>query len=205
MRIGMKMKEEKSVQKSSSTKLVRMIVISLLAALSLVLFFISFPLPLLPPYLKVDFSDVPALIAGLIFSPLAGILVVFMKNALYFVASGATDPIGVTANFIAGTLYIFPVAYLYHRFSGVKSVISGLVIGTAVMAIVMSILNYFFILPAYAWLMGWEMNETIKWASVIVGVLPFNLIKGIIVGLLFVPVFMKLKQWIEQKRIEVAR
>src|SRR5690625_1657711 len=188
-----------------SSKLVKMVVLALLATVSLVLFFISFPLPLLPPYLKVDFSDVPALIAGLIFSPLAGILVVFMKNALYFVASGATDPIGVTANFIAGTLYIFPVAYLYHRFSGVKSVISGLVIGTAVMAIVMSILNYFFILPAYAWLIDMEMNETIKWASVVGGVLPFNLIKGIIVGLLFVPVFMKLKQWIEQKRIEVAR
>src|SRR5699024_528627 len=66
---------------------------------------------LLPPYLKVDFSDVPALIAGLVFSPLAGILVVFLKNALYFVATGATDPIGVAANFIAGTLYVFPVAY----------------------------------------------------------------------------------------------
>src|SRR5690625_6650813 len=87
MRIGMKMKEEKSVQKSSSTRLVRMIVISLLAALSLVLFFISFPLPLLPPYLKVDFSDVPALIAGLIFSPLAGIIVVLLKNAIYFIRS----------------------------------------------------------------------------------------------------------------------
>lgn len=189
---------------NQSSKLVKLVVLSLLATVSLVLFFISFPLPLLPPYLKVDFSDVPALIAGLIFSPLAGVLVVFMKNALYFVASGATDPIGVTANFIAGTLYIFPVAYLYHKYRGVKSVISGLVIGTAVMAIVMSILNYLFILPAYAWLVGMEMNETIKWASVVGGVLPFNALKGIIVGMLFVPVFIKLKQWIEQKRIEIA-
>src|SRR5699024_12864669 len=79
--------------------------------------------PLLPPYLKVDFSDVPALIAGLVFSPLAGILVVFLKNALYFVATGATDPIGVAANFIAGTLYVFPVAYLYKRYKGVKSIV----------------------------------------------------------------------------------
>src|SRR5690625_2785633 len=151
------------MQKSKrSSKLIKLVVLALLATVSLVLFFISFPLPLLPPYLKVDFSDVPALIAGLIFSPLAGILVVFMKNALYFVASGATDPIGVTANFIAETIYIFPVAYLYHRYSGVKSVISGLVIGTAVMAIVMSVLNFFIILPAYAWLIDMEMNETIK-------------------------------------------
>src|SRR5690625_2359 len=162
MRIGMKMKEEKSVQKSSSTKLVRMIVISLLAALSLVLFFISFPLPLLPPYLKVDFSDVPALIAGLIFSPLAGIIVVLLKNAIYFIATGATDPAGVLANFIAGSVFIFPVAYLYHRYSGIKSIIYGLVIGTFIMTIVMSVLNYFFILPAFVLLINLEMTTTIK-------------------------------------------
>src|SRR5699024_3341623 len=107
----------------SSSKLVKLVVLSLLATMSLILFFISFPLPLLPPYLKVDLSDIPALIAGLIFSPAAGVLVVFLKNALYFVAKGATDPIGVTANFIAGTIYIFPVAYLYHKYNGVKSIV----------------------------------------------------------------------------------
>src|SRR5690625_2835033 len=90
------------MQTKRSSKLVKLVVLSLLAAVSLVLFFISFPLPLLPPYLKVDFSDIPALLAGLIFSPLAGVLVVLMKNLLYFVASGASDPIGVAANFIAG-------------------------------------------------------------------------------------------------------
>lgn len=185
-----------------SSKLVKLVVLALLASISLVLFFISFPLPMLPPYLKVDFSDIPALLAGLIFSPLAGVLVVFMKNIIYFAISGATDPIGVTANFIAGTLFIFPVAYLYHRYNGVKSIVAGLVIGTVVMASVMSVLNYFFILPAYSWLIGMEMNDTIKWASVFGGILPFNFIKGIIVSMLFVPLFMKLKEWIEQKRIQ---
>src|SRR5690625_1437715 len=183
-----------------SSKLMKLVVLSLLSAVSIVLFFISFPLPMLPPYLKVDFSDVPALLAGLIFSPLAGVLVVLLKNALYFIASGATDPIGVVANFIAGTLYIFPVAFLYHRYKGMKSVIAGLVIGTISMALVMSILNYLIILPAYSWLMGMEMNETIKWASVVAGVLPFNFVKGLIVGMLFVPVFIKLKQWIDEKQ-----
>lgn len=188
-----------------SSNIMKLVVLALLSTVSLVLFFISFPLPLLPPYLKVDFSDVPALIAGLIFSPLAGVLVVFIKNAIYFVASGATDPIGVVANFIAGTLYIFPVAYLYHKYNGVKSIVAGLVIGTIGMAIMMSILNYVLILPAYAWLMGMEMNETIKWATVLGGVLPFNFIKGIIVSMLFVPLFIKLHQWIDQKSVEIAR
>src|SRR5699024_5124778 len=119
-----------------SSKLLKLVVLSLLGTMSLVLFFISFPLPLLPPYLKVDFSDIPALIAGMIFSPAAGVLVVFLKNAMYFVAKGATDPVGVVANFVAGTLYVFPVAYLYRKYSGMKSIVAGLVIGTVVMALV---------------------------------------------------------------------
>src|SRR5699024_11698242 len=130
------------MQLQRSSKLVKLVALALLAALSLILFFISFPLPMLPPFLKVDFSDIPALLAGLIFSPLAGVLVVFMKNLLYFVASGASDPVGVVANFIAGALFVLPVAYLYHRYRGIKSVIAGLIIGTFIMAVVMIVLNY---------------------------------------------------------------
>lgn len=178
--------------------------LALLSSISLVLFFISFPLPLLPPYLKVDFSDVPALIAGIIFSPLAGILVVLFKNMLYFIFTGATDPIGILANFIAGVLFTLPVALLYHKFRTIKSIIIGLIIGTVGMAVIMGVLNYFIILPAYALFVGMEMNETIKWTSVVAGVLPFNFIKGIIVSSLFVFLFVRLRHWIEDKYIGVA-
>lgn len=189
---------------NGSSKLTKMVVIALLAAVSLVLFFISFPLPLLPPYLKVDLSDVPALLAGLIFSPLAGVLVVFLKNLMYFAFKGATDPIGIPANFIAGALYVFPVAYLYHKFKGVKSVIIGLVIGTVAMSIIMSLLNYLIILPAYSWVMGIDdwVTSTAKMATVMGAILPFNFLKGLIVSILFIPLFMKLRQWIEQKRVQ---
>ncbi|HIV74048.1 MAG TPA: ECF transporter S component [Candidatus Pseudogracilibacillus intestinigallinarum] len=193
------------MQKSqSSSKLLKLVVLSLLATMSLVLFFISFPLPLLPPYLKVDFSDIPALIAGMIFSPAAGVLVVFLKNLMYFVAKGATDPVGVVANFIAGTLYVFPVAYLYRKYSGINSIVIGLTIGTVVMAVVMTILNYFIILPAYGMFVGVGFTDTAKWIAVIGGVLPFNFIKGVIVSILFVPLFFKLKEWIEKKKVPTS-
>lgn len=188
----------------SSSKLLKLIILALLGTISLVLFFLNFPLPFLPPYLKIDFSEVPALIAALIFSPIAGVIVIGVKNLLYLAVSGAGDPIGVIANFIAGIMFVVPVALLYHKFKGVKSIVSGLVSGTVIMAIGMSVLNYVFILPAYAWFMGWEVTEQIKWVSVIAGVLPFNVIKGIVVGLLFVPLFIKLRSWIEQKQANIA-
>lgn len=187
-----------------SSKLLKLIILSLMGTISLVLFFFNFPLPFLPPYLKIDFSDVPAMMAALIFSPMAGVVVIGIKNILYWLVSGAGDPIGVLANFVAGLLFVIPVSILYHRFKGVKSIISGLVTGTVVMAFGMSVLNYFIILPAYGWFMGWEMTEQVKWTSVLVGILPFNFIKGIIVSLLFVPLFIKMRSWIELKKEKVA-
>ena len=191
--------------KKRSSHLVKMIILALLGTISLVLFFLNFPLPFLPPYLKVDFADVPALIASLIFSPLAGVVVVLIKNLLYLVVSGSGDPIGVAANFFAGVLFVVPVSIIYHKYhKGVKSIVTGLVTATVIMAIGMSVLNYFFILPAYAWFMGWDMSQQVVWGTVLAGVLPFNLIKGIIVSLLFVPLFVKMRAWIEQKQVNLA-
>src|SRR5699024_4568782 len=192
------------MMQKSSPKLLKLVILSILGSISLVLFFINFPLPFLPPYLKIDFSDVPALMASLIFSPMAGVIVVGIKNVLYLATSGAGDLIGVAANFLAGVMFVVPVGILYHKFKGVKSIVSGLVVGTIIMAVGMSVLNYFVIPPAYALFMGWNMSAYAKWISVIVGVLPFNLLKGIIVGLLFVPIFMKMRSWIEQKQIANA-
>src|SRR5699024_7657375 len=96
----------------------------------------------------------------------------------------------------------FTVAYFYHRYQGVKSIIIGMIVGTVGMAVIMSVLNYFIILPAYSLLVGMEMNETIKSVSVVGGVLPFNFIKGVIVSILFIPIFIKLSEWINQIRMQ---
>ncbi|MBB5147554.1 riboflavin transporter FmnP [Cerasibacillus quisquiliarum] len=184
-----------------SSKLVKLTILSILGTVSLLLFFLNFPLPFLPAYLKIDFSEVPALIAALIFSPMAGVIVEAIKNLLYL-AIGGGEPVGVTANFLAGVLFIVPVAVLYHRYKGTKSIVTGLVVGTIIMAIAMSVLNYLVILPIYAMFMGMEDMALahVKRAAVLFGILPFNILKGIIVGLVFVPVFLKMRQWIEKKQ-----
>lgn len=189
-----------------SSKLVKLVIISLLSTLSMILMLLDFPLPFLPNYLKVDFSDIPAIIAAFVFSPIAGVLVEGLKNALYFLYSGSGDPIGVLANFIAGSMFVMPVALLYHKFKTVKSVMSGLITSIIVMAFGMSVLNYFVILPAYSWFMGWEtMSPTVKLTTVMAGILPFNMIKGVLITILFIPLFMNLKPWIEQKRFSFSK
>jgi len=188
-----------------SSRLIKIIIIALFGTISFLLFLLKFPLPFLPPYLKIDFGEVPALIAALIFSPLAGVLVIIIKNALYLIVGGG-EPVGVTANIIAAIAFVLPVAILYHKYKGVKSIVSGLITGTIIMAISMSILNYLIILPIYAFFMGMEEMkiESVKRIAVLYGILPFNIVKGIIVGMLFVPLYMRMRQWIEDKQATLA-
>ncbi|UOQ95612.1 ECF transporter S component [Halobacillus shinanisalinarum] len=188
-----------------SSKLIKLIILALFGSISMVLMLLNFPLPMLPQYLKIDFSEIPALIAAILFTPVAGIIVEGLKNTLYLIYTGAADPVGVVANFTAGVLFILPVAMLYHRFKNTKSLVSGLITGSIVMAVGMSVLNYFLVLPAYSWFMGWEtMSAQVKWVTIVAAILPFNALKGIIVGALFVPLFIKLKPWIEQKRMNTS-
>ncbi|WP_226580127.1 ECF transporter S component [Halobacillus litoralis] len=183
-----------------SSKLMRLIFLALFGAISMVLMFLSFPLPLLPPYLEVDFSDVPALLAAILLTPAAGIIVEALKNGLYLIYTGAGDPIGILANFMAGVLFVFPVGLIYHKFKSEKSIKTGLVIGSLTMALGMAVLNYLIILPAYSWFMGWEMSAQVKGYTVLTGILPFNALKALIVSVLFALLFIKMKPWIEQKR-----
>ncbi|UOQ46075.1 ECF transporter S component [Halobacillus salinarum] len=186
-----------------SSKLFKLVIIALFGSISVVLMLLNFPLPLLPQYLKVDFSEIPALIAAILFTPLAGIAVEGLKNVLYFIYTGASDPVGVVANFTAGLLFVVPAAMFYRRFKSTKGLVSGIVVSIVITAVSMSVLNYFFILPAYSWFMGMEMmSAQMKWTTVVAAILPFNALKGLIIGVLFVPVFIKLRPWIEQKRMQ---
>ncbi|SEO72292.1 Riboflavin transporter FmnP [Amphibacillus marinus] len=186
--------------KKTSSNLTKLIILSLFGTISMVLLFLNFPLPFLPPYLKVDFGEVPTLLAALIFSPMAGVIVQLIKNVLYLLFTGAADPVGVFANFVAGVSFVVPIAMVYHRFKGNKSLVSGLVTGTIIMTIAMGFLNFYVLLPIYSGIMGWEMSDTAMLSAIFAGVVPFNIVKSIIVSILFIPLFVKLKPWIKQKQ-----
>ncbi|HZG73636.1 MAG TPA: ECF transporter S component, partial [Chondromyces sp.] len=125
--------------------------VGLLSSLSYLLMLLNFPIPPFPSFLMIDFSEIPALIAVIIFGPMAGILVELLKNVLDYLMTGSPTgvPVGHLANFIAGITFILPVYYVYNKFKSKKGMTAGLAAGVAVMAVVMSILNYYFILPAY--------------------------------------------------------
>ncbi|MBT2726321.1 ECF transporter S component [Bacillus sp. ISL-75] len=170
--------------------------IGMLSSIAFLLMLIQFPLPLFPNFLFVDFSDIPALIATLIFGPIAGILVEFFKNVLNYIQTGSFTgiPVGHIANFAAGIVFILPTYFVYNRLKTRKGMTLALIAGTAIMAVMMSLLNYFFILPAYTALMGFPDMRNL----VVPAILPFNLIKGVMMSSIFMLLFIRMQAWINK-------
>ncbi|WP_027409759.1 ECF transporter S component [Anoxybacteroides tepidamans] len=176
--------------------------IGVFSAISYVLMLLNFPLPAFPNFLLVDFSDVPALVAALLYGPLAGALVELLKNVLnYFLVGSATGvPVGHIANFVAGMTFILPTYYLYRKMTSKKGMMAGLVGGTIVMAVAMSVLNYYIFLPAYTIFLGMPaMSAPEAKALIVSAILPFNAIKGAIITLVFMLLFLRLRPWLQKQ------
>ncbi|MFC7365655.1 MULTISPECIES: ECF transporter S component [Bhargavaea] len=180
-----------------------MIAIAMLSSISFVLMLFNFPLPPFPAFLQVDFSEVPAIIAAITMGPVAGILVELLKNVLDWLFSGSPTgvPVGHMANFATGVLFILPVWWVYHRLSNAKGMTTGLILGTISMAVGMSLLNYVLFLPLYVKFMNFPvMSGEELYQMIVLGILPFNLLKGIILAAIILLLFRSMHRWIEKQR-----
>lgn len=177
---------------SNDNKTKQLLTVSMLIAISFILMFLKFPIPFLPPYLTMDFSDIPVILATLTFGPIPGIIVAFFKNLLNFLIV-SHEPIGNLANFLASICLVIPAYYFYKLKRTRRFVFYGLLIGTVIMTVVMSILNYFVLLPLYGQIMNLaDLAHNLK-MIISAGIIPFNLIKGVIVSIIFLLLFNKLK------------
>ncbi|GGG17154.1 riboflavin transporter [Lysinibacillus alkalisoli] len=179
------------------------VTIGMLSSIAFVLHLLNFPIPPFPPFLRVDFSDMPALLAVITMGPGAGILIELFKNVLDWLFTGTETgvPVGHIANFTTGVLFILPVYAVFNRFKTVRGLVAGLALGTVVMAVGMSFLNYAVFLPMYTYFLGMEKvvgNDL--YAMIVKGILPFNIVKGIIVTCIMVVLFNMMNKWIVQQR-----
>ncbi|SDI64731.1 ECF transporter S component [Natribacillus halophilus] len=181
------------------TKTFRLVMYAVLGSMAAALMFFSFPMPMFLSFLSIDASELPVLFAALLFSPIAGIVVAGIKILLYTLFMGAGDPIGMVSNFMASLLFVLPVAYVYRHFGSVKGLIAGLGLATVFMAGMMALLNYLVFLPAYTWLMDFDLGSQGLLSIALAGILPFNLFKGLFISLLFIPLFLKLFPLLQEK------
>lgn len=157
----------------------KFIKISLLSAIAVMLMYFDFPIPFLPfPWLKIDLSDIPALMGGFAFGPVAGVLIELLKNLLILIVKGTgTGFVGEMANFIIGASLVFPAAWIYHKNKSKKTAFLGMLVGSLSMQVIGIIANVYFLLPAYG--MKMAPNEIVNYVTA--GLLPFNGVKAIMV------------------------
>ncbi|WP_010281950.1 ECF transporter S component [Bacillus timonensis] len=178
------------------------VAIAMLSTISYILMFFNFPLPTFPSFLNVDFSDVPALLAALIFGPMAGILVELFKNMIdYFITGSETGvPVGHISNFVAGIIFVLTTYYIFKLLKTKTGLTLGLIGGTIMMAVIMSVLNYYVFLPAFNFFLNipaMSAPETLK--MVVYAILPFNFLKGLIVAVIFMLLYVRIHPWINKQ------
>ena len=128
-----------------------MVSIAMLAAVAVVLMLFEFPLPFLPPFYKIDASELPVIIGAFAMGPWAGALIELIKILLNLLLDGTTTAfVGEFANFLIGCSYVVPASLVYYYRKSKKNAVLGLVLGTVTCAVVGCLLNAYLLLPAYS-------------------------------------------------------
>ena len=189
-------------KKTMSTRVVAQI--GILAAISYFLRFIEFPWPISPSFLKLDFSDVVAFFGGLSMGAVPGFIIVVIKNLLQAVSGSTTGGVGEIANILIAGPYVLMICFMCRNVKNYKNVLLGGVLGTAIMAIVGAVVDYYIVFPLYALVM--PMDVIIKMGTVLNPkvtdlftfmiwiVVPFNIVKGAIMTVVILPLYKKMEK-----------
>ncbi|EYE89577.1 membrane protein [Fervidicella metallireducens AeB] len=184
-------------------KLVKLIKVGVLASMAFILMFFELPLPIFPSFLKLDVSDVPALLGAFAMGPLAGVLIELIKNVLHFTVKPGMLGIGELANFIVGSAMVVTAGSLYRHQKSKKNALISLLAGVLVMALVASVGNYYLFLPLYEKFLGFpisavvqmtaKVNSAVKdpYTLIAYSIMPFNLLKGTVISLIVFLMYKK--------------
>ena len=170
-------------------------VTAMLSALSAVLMFLSFPLPMIiPGFIKMDFSELPALVASFVVSPISGVAVCLVKNLvnLFFTTTGGA---GELCNFLLGVAMVLPAGLIYKYKKTRKGAIIACLVGSAAMALFSLPINYFISYPVYSQVFApmevildayKQLNPNVNnlWDALIWFNMPFTFVKGIAVSVI---------------------
>lgn len=123
---------------------------AVLGAVATVLMFFSFSIPIiLPSFLAMDFSELPALIAAFTMGPVSGVVVCLIKNLVNLPSSG-TGGAGELCNFLMGVTFVVPAGLIYKFRKDRVGAVLGSLVGAVVMAVLSMPINLFISYPAYA-------------------------------------------------------
>lgn len=165
-------------------------VTAMLSAVATILMALDFPIPfLIPTFVKMDFSELPALLAAFSLGPVSGVVVCLVKNLINLTMS-STNGVGELCNFLLGICFVIPAGLIYRYRKTRQGALIGALAGAAVMALCSIPVNYFISYPFYTVFMPLDViigmyQELIPsvnglLACLVVFNAPFTLLKGLL-------------------------
>ncbi len=122
---------------------------ALMAALSLALAeLLDFKVPFMPPFISLDFSDAPAVLAALTMGPVSGVFVCLIKN-IFGCLTTSTGCVGELSNFILGAMLVLPAGIIAHKSPKFSRAVIGCAVGSVLMGLFSFVSNYFIVYPIY--------------------------------------------------------
>ena len=181
---------------------------AMFAALAGVLMYLEIPLVFIAPdFYKLDFSEIPVLICAFSMGPTAGVVCEFLKIMLKLLLKGTTTAfVGDFANFAVGCSMVLPASVVYNTKRTFKRAVVALVTGGLAMTAFGSLFNAVYLIPAFATLYGVPLETIISMAQAVnshvtsvntmaaLCVAPFNLIKAVLVSLVTLPLYKRVKR-----------
>lgn len=200
---------QKNTKKSKKIDVKRLTLIAMLSAIGVVLQYMEFSIPVMPGFIKLDFSDLPELIGAFVLGPGAGVLICFIRNVIHIIVS-QSGAIGELSNFILGAFFALTAGFIHKKMPGIKGAVTGAVTAALVMGLVSLPSNYFLIYPLYYNVMGFpepailQMYQLIRPSTssiaeaLLVFNVPFTAAKGLICGVLAIAVYKPLRKFIQK-------
>jgi len=121
---------------------------AMLASVATVLMFFSVPVPIMPSFIKLDFSELPALIAAFTLGPVSGAFVCLVKNLVNLLQT-TTGGVGEFCNFLLGVSFVVPAGFIYMKCKTFDGAIVGSITGCICMALLSLPINYYVVYPIY--------------------------------------------------------
>ena len=176
--------------------------VAIFSAISFGLMYLDFAIPMLiPSFVKMDFSELPALIASFALGPSAGVLVCLIKNLFHLIVT-TTSGVGELANFLIGAALVFPAGMIYKYHHNKKYAVIACFAGAIIMGVASYPINLWVTYPFYYNFLPKEVilnmyQAILPWVnsielSLLVFNLPFTAFKGLAVAIITVLVYKPL-------------
>lgn len=165
--------------------------VAMLSAVAFALQFLEFPIPIIPSFIKLDFSDLPELIGAFAYGPAAGVIIALIKNLLHMTQSSSMY-IGELSNFLMGAVLSLTAGLIYKYNKTKKGALIASLAASVLMGVASVPINYFLVYPLYYSVLGLKEQAVLDMYKLILPStqsilqallifnLPFTIFKGLV-------------------------